>query len=174
MRQLILGIVLAFSTSAFAKEEADILILSLQNIVGKNVVSKIELFANDIDPNSWGIDDKYRLEINGKVIDVPKSLLFRLDASRREYSYDYFTDGIKNFNSDTGCSLGGEPAGSILQVRYLTYEKYSIVKDEMKTVYSESGNCLFAQGFAPNKVEAEKSAAKAMATLQTLMVLFTE
>ncbi len=174
MKQLIIGILLAFSTSAFAAQEADTLILSLQNMSGESVVSKIELFANDIDPNSSSVDDKFRLEINGKVVDVPERLLSNLDYSRREYSYDNFTDGIKSFRSGGLCRMGGEPTGSILQVRYLTYENHRIVKNEMKSVYSENGNCLFEKGFAPNKAEAEKSAAKAMTTLKTIMALLAE
>lgn len=162
---------MAFSNHAFAAQEADTLILSLQNMVGENVVSKIELFANDIDPNSWSVEDKYRLEINGKVLDVPERLLSSLVYSRRDYSYDHFTDGIKSFRSGGLCMMGGEPAGSILQVRYLTYENHRIVKNEMKSVYSENGNCLFEKGFAPNRAEAEKSAAKTMTTLKTIMVL---
>lgn len=175
MKQLIMGILLVFSTSAFAAQEADTLVLSLQNMVGENVVSRVELFANDIDPNSSSVDDKYRLEINGKAVDVPEGLLSSLDYSRREYSYDFFTDGIKSFRSGGSCHLGGEPAGSILQVRYLTYdESHKIVKDEMKSVYSENGNCRFEKGFAPNKAKAEKSAAKAMTTLKTIMALLAE
>jgi hypothetical protein len=174
MKHLVIVALLAFSTSACTAQKEDTLILSLQNMVGEKIISRIELFANDIDPNSRSVDDVFRLEINGKAVDVPKRLLSKLDYSRRLYSYNHYTNGIKSFVSGGRCKVGGKPVGSILQVRYLTYKGYKIVKDEMKSVYSENGNCLFKKGFAPNKAKAEKSAAKAMVELRTIMVLLAK
>jgi hypothetical protein len=147
------------------------LILSLENKVGEVVVSQIDLFANDIDPNLVTTDDEYCLEIDGNIVKAPKELLFDLDTSRKAFSYDHFTGGLRSFYSGSLCQMAGEPAGSILRARYLTYQDHRIVDDEMRAVYSENRNCLFTEGFAPNKKDSEKAAAKTMAILQTIMTL---
>ena len=177
MRNLFIFVfAIAFSRSVFAADSADTLLLTLQNKVDGEIVSLVELYGNSID-SSYSVESKHVLKINGKAITVPEKILLDLDFGRSEYSHDSFTGGIRSFVSGGRCRMGGRSEGSILQVRYLTLSddgSSRIIKDEMKSVYSENGNCLFSEGFAPNKVDAEKAAAKTMAILKTIMAFATD
>lgn len=144
------------------------LVLELKTLSDGKVVDRISLFANEIDPNISSIDDKFRLEHNGKMIKAPKGLLARLNHLRRGYSYDNFTKGIQQTSRKALCRMAGPAIGDILYVRYLTYQDHKIVKSEMRPVLSEEGNCLFADIIRPKTDSAEKAASKALASLQVL------
>lgn len=163
-----------FSSNVFAESEK--LILSLTNKVGETIVSRVDFYKSQIDPNFSQAVDTFRLEVNGKSVTVPEELLHILDWSRREYSYDQFTGGINISSNKYVCMMGGVPSGSILQVRYLTYGDNSskIVKDEMKSIYAEEKNCLFSEIIHPNKIQSEKAAVKTMAILRTILLMNLE
>ncbi|MEK6773821.1 MAG: hypothetical protein AABY64_07765 [Bdellovibrionota bacterium] len=174
MRMLILvGFVLSISMPSLAVDEANILLLRLENKIDDRVVSSVDFFANDVDSGSSSVDDKYILKINGKITNAPVTLLMELDHSRGDYDDNQRTGGIKEFVSGGFCRMGGPSGGSILSVNYFTDRTYG-QKQEMRAVYSENGNCLFREGFKPVNAEAEKSAAKTMAILQTILAFSQE
>jgi hypothetical protein len=177
IKVLFVSAVLCFALTKEAFAQASELILSVHEKVGEKIVSKIELFTNRIDPNMGSITDEYRITINGNAISVPKRLLAELDHSRREFSYDENSEGIRSYNSYDwrGCSgVLFEAAGAILYVRYLTYggpNHFDIVSSEMKPVYSEKLNCRFSEGYAPTNMDAKIAAAKSLSALRTIMAI---
>lgn len=144
------------------------LVLELQKMQDDKVVDRISLYVNQIDPNISSVNDRFRLEHNGKTVKAPLSLLERLNHQRRGYSYDNFTKGIRQETRNAMCMMGGPAIGDILFVRYLTYRDHQIVKSEMRPVLSDAGNCLFAENIAPKDQQSEKDALKALVSLQVM------
>lgn len=162
---------IASPSPARAAGKPDKLLLSLEFKSAGQVTEQVSLYGNDIDPNSRSVDDRYRLVINGKVRKVSPALLAQLATARRGYSYDHFTGGIKRKKLRAICMLGGKPRGLVLKARYLVYQDHRIVKSAMRPVYSEQGNCLFDELYAPVKTQAKLEAAKALASLKTLLMI---
>lgn len=144
------------------------LVLELQKIQDNEVVDRLSLYANQVDPNISSVNDRFRLEHNGNPVRAPLSLLERLSHQRRSYSYDNFTNGIRHETRNTLCMMGGPAIGDLLYVRYLTYRNHRIVKSEMRPVLSEAGNCLFAGAIAPKDPRSEMAAMKALASFQVM------
>ena len=144
------------------------LVLELQKMQDDQVVDRLSLFANQVDPNISSVDDRFRLEYNGNPVKAPLSLLERLNHERRNYSYDNFTKGIRHETRKALCMMGGPAMGDLLYVRYLTYQNHRIVKSEMRPVLSEAGNCLFAEVIAPKDQRSEMAALKALASFQVM------
>ena len=146
-------------------------ILRLDKLVDGKAAQTVTLYASDIDPNSASVDDRYRLTVNGRDVDLPRDLLARLDRQRRGYSYDTFTGGIHQDEAKALCRMAGPALGSVLSVRYLTYRDHAITGSRMRPVLSRAENCLFSLRLRPVSDEARFEAAGAMATLQTLLDL---
>jgi hypothetical protein len=67
------------------------------------------------------------------------------------------------------CMMAGPALGSILEVRYLTYDKsFRIGADEMKPVMGIAENCLFTDLPAPTNADARESARAAAEVLATI------
>ena len=144
------------------------LVLELQKIQDDVVVDRLSLYANQVDPNTSSVNDRFRLEHNGNPVRAPLSLLERLNHQRRSYSYDNFTNGIRHETRNALCMMGGPAIGDLLYVRYLTYRNHRIVKSEMRPVLSEAGNCLFAEAIAPRDPRSGMAAMKALASFQVM------
>ena len=144
------------------------LVLELQKIEDDEVVDRLSLYANQVDPNISSVNDSFRLEHNGNPVRAPLSLLKRLNHQRRSYSYDNFTNGIRQETRNRLCMMGGPAIGDLLYVRYLTYRNQRIVKSEMRPVLSEAGNCLFAEAIAPKDPRSGMAAMKALASFQVM------
>lgn len=172
MKFIMLFIATLATTPAIAQEPKE-LILKLEQLSNDKVISRIELYANDIDPNSSSVDDRYLLLKDGKPIAAPESLLGKLDFARRGYSYDHFTGGITEKQAQAVCRRGGPARGHILYVRYLTYREHAIESSEMRPVLS-SGDCLFRHVIHPVKPEARTEALLAKETLLTIVEMAGE
>lgn len=171
----IIYIVLITPSVVYADNEPNIIILSLLKKIDGIIESRIDLYANDFDPNSSSRNDRYVLEVDGKPVSVPHDLLRSLDFGRRSFSYNSLSGGIvSSLPPKRVCLLGGPSVGYIIQTRYLTYFNHKIIDDKMKSVYSESGNCLFINRIFPRHFKSEKIAAKAMATLKTIATLTSD
>jgi hypothetical protein len=143
-------------------------VLELRQMRDGEIANRLTLYSNQVDPNTSSIDDRYRLEHNGKPVKAPEVLLARLNHQRRNYSYDSFTRGVSHKTRKSVCMMAGPALGDILYTRYLTYQNYKIVNTELRPVYSDAGNCLFAEVFSPNDFMAEKEALRALTALQTI------
>lgn len=156
---------------AEAQDNSLHLILSLEQVSDDTTVQSIELFANDIDPNSSASDDRYTLLVNGHTVRVSDRLLARLDHERRGYSYDHFTHGISDETAQAVCMMAGPAQGTILSVRYLTYADHQITSHAMRPILSRADNCLYTRTIRPRADHAHAEAIRAMAMLQTLLEL---
>ncbi len=174
MLGLVLSLLSSWAQPAYAAGLPDKLLLSMEFKVGGRMKEDVQFYGTDIDPNSRSIDDRYQLVINGKERKVSTSLLAQLDVARRNYSYDSFTGGIKRKRLKALCMMAGQPSGLVLNARYLTYKDSRIVSSQMRPVYSEQGNCLFDELYAPAKSRAKLEAAKALAILKTLLQVYTQ
>lgn len=144
------------------------LVLELRKMQDGKVVDRLSLYSNQVDPNTSSVNDRFRLEHNGKRFEAPPPLLQRLNHQRRSYSYDSFTKGIGHETRKALCMMGGPAIGDILYVRYLTYSNHRIVKTEMRPVLSDAGNCLFAEVIAPKDQRSEMAASRALASFQVM------
>lgn len=149
-------------------------ILRLDTLRDERVERSVVLYANDIDPNSSSVDDRYRLTVNDAEVTVPAALLERLDRERRGYSYDHFTKGIRNEEAAFRCMMAGPALGHVLSVLYLTHDDTKIVASEMRPVLSRPENCLFITQLRPVSDEARVEAAAAMAALRTISGILAE
>ncbi len=178
MRHLILGLLIV--SAACSHKSAQRLpaspeysgemkvILSLKDKIDGKVVSTIEIFSNNIRPNVSSVDDKYRVEIDGTVVDIPEKVIISVTSSRGSYSSDENSGGIETVQPTAICMVGGPSSGSVLESRYLTYsDNYAVIKDELKPIYSE-GACNFTEIYKPKKRYSELRASKAIAILQTV------
>ncbi len=168
---LAIGCLIILSGQAQVQAEMKLLLNAVYLKDGK-ATDHISLWGNDVDPNSSSVDDLYVLQLNGKKIDVPHDFLAALDYQRRDFSYDSQSGGIEAFQNKTQCMMAGPAVGIILQSRYLTYENYRIVAEEIKPVYSKPLNCIFNSHYRPQKTYAQISAAEALAKLQTIKAIF--
>lgn len=142
-------------------------ILSLKEKAGKDVVSKIEILSTNTNPNVISDDTEYRIEIDGRPVEVPENAYATLAYSRRSFSYDSQSGGIEKVKVSMICMLGGPARGFILESRYLTYKDYSIVGEELKPVYSE-GACNFTEIYNPKEEQAQRAAIRTIAIMQTI------
>jgi hypothetical protein len=168
----ILAATFALTPPALADEMQPI--LRLDTLLDEKVERSIVLYANDIDPNSSSVDDRYRLTVDGAEIAAPPALLARLDRERRGYSYDTFTNGIRSEEAQIRCMMAGPASGHVLSVLYLTYDDTRIVSSEMRPVLSRPENCLFITNLRPISEDARTEAAAAMATLRTISEILGE
>ena len=166
MRCISLSVVILLLLGGYANADGLQLMLELRELRDGKVVDRLSLYANEINPNVRSVNDRYRLEHNGRVVDVPETLLQRLNYQRRGYSYDSFTGGITRERRQAMCMMAGPAVGQILYVRYLTFRNHKISKSEMRPVLSDAGNCLFTEVIAPKNNSAEKEATRALASLQ--------
>lgn len=174
MSRLLNSLAAAFllATPALADEMQPV--LRLDTLLDEKAERSIVLYANDIDPNSSSVDDRYRLTVDGVEIAAPPALLARLDRERRGYSYDTFTNGIRSEEAQILCMMAGPASGHVLSVLYLTYDDTSIVSSEMRPVLSRPENCLFTTNLRPVSEEARAEAAAAMAALRTISEILGE
>lgn len=160
------------ATPALADEMRPV--LRLDTLLDEKVERSIVLYANDIDPNSSSVEDRYRLTVDGAEVAVPPALLARLDRERRGYSYDTFTQGIRSEEAQIRCMMAGPASGHVLWVLYLTYDDTRIVSSEMRPVLSRPENCLFTTTLRPVSEEARAEAVAAMAALRTISDILGE
>lgn len=145
-------------------------LLRLERLVDGQVAQSVVLFGTATDPNVSSIDDRFRLEVNGREVAAPQGFLARLAQERRAYSYDHFTQGITESQRKALCMMGGPAVGDRLSTLYLTYGKdLRDTSFALRPVLSEPGNCLFAEEIAPKEAQAMLAATKALASLQTLL-----
>ena len=165
--------VLSFLASAPAAQADDMkLILDLSTVTDGQPRQRVALYANDIDPNSSSVDDRYRLTVDGLTRKVPDALLRQLDRDRRAFSYDAQSGGITTSQPAAACLLGGPAVGDVLRVRYLTWQDDKIENAEMAPVMSHAENCLFTHQVRPQDPEAQLQAMHTLAVLQTLAALY--
>lgn len=144
-------------------------LLQLDRLVDGAVAHSVVLYGTARDPNVSDIEDRFRLEVNGHAVAVPRHLLARLAHDRRGYSYDHFTQGISETRRQALCKMAGPARGDRLSTLYLTYENDRVTGSALRPVLSEAGNCLFAEHLTPNAPEAALAAAKALASLQVIL-----
>ncbi len=144
------------------------LLLNLKYKSDNTVTKEIRVYGNDIDPNSWSIDDQFSLSINGQFIKIPRSIYDRLEGLRRSFSYDSLSGGIQQETAAPTCRLGGSGNGIVLEARYLTYQSYKIISSQMRPVFSLPGNCLFTESYSPIKSYAREDARGVVEILNTL------
>lgn len=149
-----------------------VLILDLATVTDGQPRQRVALYANDIDPNSSSVEDRYRLTVDGITRQVPDSLLRQLDRDRRAFSYDSLSGGITTSTTPATCLLGGPAVGDVLRVRYLTWEDSQITNAEMAPVFSRAENCLFTHKVRPQDPEAQLQAMHTLAVLQTFAALY--
>ncbi|WP_162933041.1 hypothetical protein [Roseovarius sp. EL26] len=168
-KSLAAALLLGLTTPAVAEDLH--LVLELKSHVDDEVVQVVALYVSEIDPNKRSADDEYRLEIDGKAVDLPQNLLAGINHQRRSYSYDGQSGGIETVDPAAVCMLGGPAAGETLEALYLTYENHKITGSEMRPVLSEATNCLFTPHINPSKLHAHLAAVKALGQLQTVRTL---
>ena len=143
-------------------------VLDLVTLVDGAPTSRTTLLADNPDPNRVGVDDRFRLEVDGRKVRVANDVLANLNRKRAQFSYDHRTGGIARTGGEATCLLGGPAMGEILTVRYVTYENGLITGSALQEVLSQAGNCLFTSSIQPRRQQALLAAAQAMAILQTL------
>lgn len=145
------------------------LLLNLKYKSDNTVTKEIKFYGNDIDPNSWSIDDQFSLSIDGQLIKAPDSIYGRLEGLRRSFSYDILSGGIQQKEiGKFGCRLGGPAKGIVLEARYLTYQNTRIISSQMRPVFSLASNCLFPETYSPIKSNAREDARAVVEILNTL------
>lgn len=169
MRHLIMSLIISLVGTGFAQAQSEIL-LRLSYLVDGEAQSSITVYGNAIDPNVISADDRYRVEIDGRRVALNDGFVRRTAAARRGFSYDHFTGGITVETAGPICSMGGPAEGWILETRYLDYEDFRIVGDQLRAVYSE-GNCLFRPLVRPVEEQALTAAAGVFSRLQTALEL---
>jgi hypothetical protein len=148
------------------------LVLSLKAKRDANTVSTVEFYTCDKDPNVKRAQCEQYVMVDKQRVQVPDSLLQRLDNLRRPFSYDSLSGGIRRETRQAMCMMAGPALGSILEARYLTYdESFRIVADEMKPVLGIAENCLFKDLPAPANADARESARAAAEVLATIREL---
>jgi hypothetical protein len=172
-KSLLLALVVLTGVGAGMARAADDMrvLLKLERLVDDTVTGSVMLYGNSIDPNAQSIDDRFRLEINGKTVSVPEALLSRLANERRAYSYDALSGGIEFGEVEPMCRMAGPGKGFVLSTLYITYTDYKITASELRPVLTEASNCLFKPKGKPKGTDAELAAAKALAGLQVLLEL---
>lgn len=165
------GVVALLLAAGGAQAEEEMhLLLQLERLVDGAVRQSVALYGTAIDPNVSSIDDRFRLEVNGKPVAAPQALLARLARERRGYSYDYFTKGISESTRQALCMMAGPALGDRLSTLYLTYGKdQRDTYAHLRPVLSQPGNCLFAEEIAPKDAQAAQAAAQALASLQVIL-----
>ena len=148
------------------------LLLDAVYLKDNQATDHVSLWGNNIDPNTSSVEDRYVLQLNGETLQLPAAFLSALDNQRRDFSYDSQSGGIQSFQNKAQCMMAGPAIGIVLQTRYLTYENYRIVNEEMKPVYSKGLNCIFNRHYMPKQSRSEVSAAEVLAKLATVKDLF--
>jgi hypothetical protein len=147
-----------------------VLVLSLKTKTDGRVVSTVEFFTCEKDPNVKLATCPQHVLVDGKKANVPERILQRLDSLRRSFSYDSQSGGIRPGGGRGAiCMMGGPSQGAVLEVRYLTYnENFKIVADEMKPVIGVPGNCLFTESYSPTQNNAREDARAVAEILETI------
>jgi hypothetical protein len=166
----VLAAIAFFASTGWAADP--VIVLSLKAKRGADTVSTVDFYTCDKDPNVKRAQCEQYVMVDKRRVNVPDSLLQRLDNLRRPFSYDSLSGGVRRETRQAMCMMGGPAMGSILEVRYLTYDQsFRIVADDMKPVLGIAENCLFTDLTAPINADARenaRAAAEALATIREM------
>ena len=169
-----LGLVSSFALLPHVAKAEEFVLLSLQYRSDANTTKEIQVYGNEIDPNSISIDNRFSLTIDGQPVQVPEQFYRRLNRLRRTFSFDSLSGGIQPpEESGVSCMLGGPAEGLLLEARYLTYQtpESRIVSHEMQPVFGLAQNCLFTELYQPANSTSQEDARAVIEILNTLTLL---
>ncbi|WP_419533180.1 hypothetical protein [Endozoicomonas sp.] len=170
LRKVCLGLLLV-SAFASASEDPHKLLLSLKYHRGEQVIKEVNFYGTEIDPNTTTDEyGQFKVTVDGREIgDLSSATFWRLHRVRRYFSYDNFSQGIRELEPrPITCKLAGPAVGITLEARYLTYENHQIADDELRVVYDWPSNCLYQPKYQPVSAIARESARGVMETLRTI------
>lgn len=145
-------------------------VLILEEKMNNKIINKLEFMSNKISPNTSSINDRFQIRLNQKIISIPKKFFSILDYSRRSFSYDALSKGIRVRKNKARCMMRGSSNGLVLSTRYLTYKNSRIASHEMKPVYSVAKNCLFNTFYSPNSQSSKEDAGRILGIMEAIII----